>query len=112
MNLVLGVMYFLIGQTIVWFATNAQFFNDWASRKPWILTIIAAPVTYLFIIATKQCASYFDGAIWPGRFIGFGTGMIAFTLLTYFVMGESVSSKTIISLIISVVLVYIQIFWK
>lgn len=112
MNLVLGLIYFLVGQTVVWFTTNAQFYNKWAEDKPIIMTMIAAPVTYLFILGTKHCALHFDGMLWPGRFIGFAMGMIAFTILTSSIMGESVNVKTVISLILAVILVCIQIFWK
>ena len=112
MNLALGLIYFLVGQTVVWFTTNAQFYNKWAEDKPIIMTMIAAPVTYLFILGTKHCAVHFDGMLWPGRFIGFAMGMIAFTILTSSIMGESVNVKTVISLILAVILVCIQIFWK
>lgn len=112
MNLALGLIYFLVGQTVVWFTTNAQFYNKWAEDKPIIMTMIAAPVTYLFILGTKHCALHFDGMLWPGRFIGFAMGMIAFTILTSSIMGESVNVKTVISLILAVILVCIQIFWK
>ena len=112
MNLVIGLVYFLIGQIIVWFATNAQFFNELAARRPLMLTVLAAPVTYLFIIGTKHCALHFDGMLWPGRFIGFAMGMIAFTVLTYWIMDEPVNIKTFISLVLATALVCIQIFWK
>ena len=112
MNLALGLLYFFIGQIVVWFTTNAQFFSKWASEKPIIMTMIAAPVTYLFILGTKYCALHFNGMLWPGRFIGFAMGMVAFTMLTYWVMEEPVNAKTFISLALATALVCIQIFWK
>jgi hypothetical protein len=39
-------------------------------------------------------------------------GMVAFTMLTYWVMDEAINIKTIISLVLAVILVCIQIFWK
>ena len=112
MNFAIGLFYFLVGQTIIWFATNAQFLSKWAADKPWLMTLIAAPVTYLFIIATRYCAQHFDGQLWPGRFIGFATGMIVFAILTTYLMKEGFGAKTIISLILATTLVCIQIFWK
>ena len=112
MNFAIGLFYFLIGQIVIWFATNAQFLSKWASDKPWAMTLIAAPVTYIYIIATKYCADHFDGLLWPGRFIGFATGMIVFAILTTFLMKEEFSAKTVISLILATTLVCIQIFWK
>ena len=53
-----------------------------------------------------------DGMLWPGRLISFGGGIIVFTVLTYIIMGESITLKTIISLILACILVSIQVFWK
>lgn len=111
-NLLLGIALFFIGQTVIWFSTNAQFLTEWAERKAWLMTLIAAPVTYLFIKATKYCATYFDGMVWPGRFIGFAAGMIIFALLTSYLMKEPISIKTIVSLMLATILVCIQVFWK
>ena len=112
MNLALGVALFFIGQTIIWFVTNAQFLNEWYADRPWLMTLIAAPVTYLFIIATKYCADHFNGMIWPGRLIGFAMGMIIFTLLTSYLMKEPFTAKVAISLTLATMLVCIQVFWK
>tara|TARA_R110001592_G_scaffold158580_2_gene389715 strand:+ start:11720 stop:12058 length:339 start_codon:yes stop_codon:yes gene_type:complete len=112
MNLFYGALFFLLGQLVIWFTTNAQFMNEWAASRPWIMTLIAAPVTYLFILATKYCAEYFDGLLWPGRFIGFATGMIVFALMTTYLMKEPFAAKSIISLALATILVCVQIFWK
>jgi hypothetical protein len=66
----------------------------------------------MFIIATRYIAEYYDGQLWPGRFIGFAMGMVSFGLLTYFIMDEPLNQKTIISLSLSVLLIYVQLFWK
>lgn len=112
MNLVLGLLFFFVGQTVIWFVTNAQFLNEWSANRPWVMTLIAMPVTYLFILATKYLADYFNGAIWPGRLIGFATGMIIFTLLTSYLMKEPFTAKIAISLTLATMLVCIQVFWK
>ena len=61
---------------------------------------------------TTFVVEYFNGSLWPGRFIGFGTGMIVFSILTYLIMGEGITVKTLISLILATTLVAIQILWK
>lgn len=66
----------------------------------------------MFIKATGFVVNHFDGLLWPGRFIGFASGMICFAALSYLVMGEGISLKTGISLILTILLVYIQVFWK
>ena len=48
----------------------------------------------MFIYATTYVVEFFNGSLWPGRFIGFGMGMIAFSILTYVIMGEGITTKT------------------
>ena len=48
--------------------------------------IFGAPISLAFIIGTKYIVEYFDGALWPGRLIGFGVGSMSFAVLTYFYM--------------------------
>jgi hypothetical protein len=38
--------------------------------------------------------------------------MIVFALLSYFIMGEGISAKTAVSLVLATTLVLIQILWK
>lgn len=56
--------------------------------------------------------TYFEGTLWENRLLGFGMGMISFSLLTYIFMGEGITLKTGVSLILATSLVLIQLFWK
>jgi hypothetical protein len=112
-KLLIAMLLFTFGQTLIWFQTNGQFKWKWFSENPfWIACIFAVPISYAFIIATKYVVGYFDGQLWPGRFIGFATGMVAFAVLTSVYMNEGINSKTAISLVLATALVSIQIFWK
>ena len=55
---------------------------------------------------------HFDGALWPGRFIGFACGMVTFAILTNVYMNEGINAKTALSLVLASSLVLIQILWK
>jgi hypothetical protein len=113
MNLLIGILLSLLGQTLIWFQTNGQFVWEWFRKNPIILSVaFGGIISYLFILGTKYLALHFDGLLWPVRFIGFGSGMVVFSILTWYFMGEGISAKTIISLILSFSLVAIQIFWK
>jgi uncharacterized protein with PQ loop repeat len=57
-------------------------------------------------------AEYYDGQLWPGRFIGFAMGMISFSVLTYLIMDEPLNAKTIICLLLSLIIICVQLFWK
>jgi hypothetical protein len=112
-NLIYGILLFLLGQSMIWFQTNGQFVWPWFKKNPIFIALIGGTtISYMFIIATNLVAEYYGGEIWPGRFLGFATGMVAFSVLTYIIMGEPLTTKTVVSLLISLLLVCIQIFWK
>ena len=112
-KLLLGTLLFFFGQILIWYQTNGQFKWEWCAKNPFGMALIfSIPISFAFIIATKYVVGYFDGQLWPGRFLGFATGMISFAILTYFYMGEAITPKTAVSLILAVTLVSIQIFWK
>lgn len=69
-------------------------------------------ISYLFINGTRYMVTYFEGTLWENRLLGFGMGMISFSLLTYIFMGEGITLKTGVSLILATSLVLIQLFWK
>ena len=111
MKLLAAMGLFLIGQTLIWFQTNGQFINKWAKDHPfWMACIFAIPISYAFIHATRLVVEYYDGLLWPGRLIGFACGMIAFYVLTYYIMGEGLTMKTALTLVLASVIILIQVF--
>ena len=103
---------FLTVQSAVWFQTNGQFVWSWFKDHPFILSLFGIPISLGYIWATKFAFTAFDGTLWPGRLIGFAMGIISFTILTNYYMGEGISTKVIVSLILAITLVLIQVFWK
>ena len=111
-NIISAIILFTIGQAMIWFQTNGQFVWPWAKENPILMALIGFPISYILIIATKYVVAGFDGLLWPGRLVGFGTGMIVMAILTYCYMGEGITTKTLISLVLATTLVFIQVFWK
>ena len=112
-NLIIGMVLFFIGQALIWIQTNGQFV--WKSFKEnpfWLAVGFGTLISYILIYATRFTVDYFEGLLWPGRFIAFGMGIISFAFLTWALLGEGLTTKTAISLCISIVLIIIQIFWK
>ena len=72
----------LLGHILAWFHMQAQFKWTWASNTWWIAIGV--------------------------RPIGFGMATIVFTFLTWLVLHELPDTRTIISLILSVVIILIQ----
>jgi hypothetical protein len=98
---------------MIWIQTNGQFVWPWFKKNPIIVSItFGSVISYILIYATRFVVEHFDGLLWPSRFIGFSTGILSFSILTYMFLGEGINTKTAVSLILALSLVAIQLFWK
>ena len=110
--LILCISLFLLVQTITWFQLNGQFFSSRFRNNVFLLCLVGIPISWLYIEATKMGFIAFEGLIWPGRLLGFATGIFTFALCANIFMGEGLNTKTLVSLILATVLTLIQVFWK
>ena len=110
--LIISFILIFLAQILAYFQTQGQFFLTWAKEHPLIMSITGIPISILLIYFTKYCSMAFDGQVWPGRLIGFAVGAIVFALLSYFIMNEPFSTKTITCLFLAGGILGIQIFWK
>jgi len=112
-NLIYALIFFTIGQSIIWIQSNGQFLWPWWKNNPIIISFTLGGIaSYVFIKATYHTYTYFNGSLWPGRFIGFSIGMLIFAILTWLFMHEGINTKTVISLLLATGLIAVQIFWK
>ena len=112
-KLVLAVIFFLIGNVLIWFQTNGQFIWKWFDKNPILLSVFfGSIISYVFIYATKYCYEYFDGLLWSIKFVGFAIGVLTYAGLTYYFMGEGINMKTFICLVLAVFIICIQVFLK
>ena len=109
---IIGVGIFLFVHVLTWFQLNRQFFSEWFKNNNFILALFGIPISYLYIAGTKYCYQGFDGLIWPGRLLGFAMGMLTFAVCANVFLGEGLTPKTIVSLILATALTCIQVFWK
>ena len=113
MKLVYGFLLFILGQGLIWIQTNGQFLWPWFKKNPWPIAIgFGSIISYILIYATRYVVEHFDGLLWPGRFIGFASGMVIFAALTYLFLGEGITTKTMISLGLAFALICVQLFVK
>lgn len=112
-NLLIGISLYVLGQTLIWIQTNGQFVWPWFKKNPLIIAFIGGTlISYILIKATEYTAVYYDGLIWPGRFLGFSIGVLIFGYMTWHFLGEGLTTKTMISLILAVIIIAVQLFWK
>jgi len=107
------VIYFIlvvfIAQAVTWFQLNLQFINPKFKDNYWLL-LTGIPITWLFLKATKLGVDAFNGQMWPQRLISFATGILIFTAMTHFIIGENLTIKNAICLALAVLIVFIQVF--
>ena len=76
-----------------------------------MMMFLGLPISLILIKSTKAFNEIFD-ANWPGRLIGFGVGVIIFTIMSWIVFREHPTPKTITCLALAFTIITLQIFWK
>jgi len=112
MNIFYGVLYGVIAQILTFLQLQGNIKYGWFQKYPIIMLASAIPISYLFIKSVEYFVAAYNGQIWPSRLIGFGIGVIIFTLMSKMLFGEPFTTKTAICLALGTAIVLIQILWK
>ena len=112
MNYVIAILYGLVAQIITFLQLQGPYRYDVLRNHPVPVLLMAVPIAWLFTKSTHYFYIASEGQLWPGRLIGFGIGMIVFSLMSYALFKEPMTMKTIVTLILSVLIVCLQVFWK
>jgi len=110
--ILISLFWFFVAHIAVWFQLNGQFKWDWFKNNEWVLALAGVPISFLYLWGTKYAVNGFDGLLWPGRFVGFGVGMVVYAIFTGYFFNEGITPKTAISLGLAVLLISVQLFWK
>ena len=110
--LIQGFLLFLLAHVITWFQLNGQFKWEWFRENEWILALFGIPISFLYIWGTRYTVEGFDGLLWPTRFVGFGAGIIIYSILVSYFFNEGISLKTLVSLLLAITLICVQVLWK
>ena len=110
--LILCIILFLFVQVITWFQLNGQFLYKSFQKHEWVVAAAGVILSFFYIWGTKYTVEAFSGLLWPGRFIGFGVGMVIYAIMVSYFFNEGINLKTMTSLILATGLVCVQVFWK
>jgi hypothetical protein len=112
-NIVVIIALFVIGNILAWFQSNSQFLWEWWYERP-VTTILiySIPTGFAFYYGWRFAVESFEGSLWAARMFGFGIATIIFGIMSYLFKGEGVTVKTAVCLALSVVIIFIQVFWK
>tara|TARA_Y100001938_G_C8016776_1_gene393028 strand:+ start:62 stop:424 length:363 start_codon:yes stop_codon:yes gene_type:complete len=113
-NLALGFLAFFVAHVLTFYQLNGQFLKstDWFRKNEIIVAAFGIILSFFYIWGTKYTVYGMDGLLWPARFIGFGIGMIIYAIMVNYHFDEGINVKTWVSLVLSLLLIVIQVFWK
>jgi len=107
--IIISIIAFVFANILVWYQLNSQLVWDWAkgSKSMWTMSLFGIPISLLFWLATKWGYMGF-GNLWAVRWLTFGSSMLVFPLMTYFYLGEVITLKTLISIILALIIMILQ----
>ena len=114
--IVISILAFILGNILIWYQLNSQLVWDWArgSKSMWIMSLLGIPISLLMWLCTKWGYLGF-GSLWAVRWmafgssiLGFATSMITFPIMTYFYLGETITLKTLVSIILAIIIMLLQ----
>ena len=111
-NLLYGMLFFLLAHICAFLQLNGQFKWEWFTKYEWVIALCGVPMSFFYIWGTKYTVEGMDGLLWPSRFIGFGIGIVIYAVMVNYFFNEGFSVKTIISILLAIILICIQAFWK
>ena len=107
-----AVALFLTAHVLGFFQLNLKFiYPELSSKALYIACAFSLPMTLLFYYGWTYSMESSSSA-WTSRFISFGVSYLVFPILTSIFLGEGFfDAKTIICIILSMLILYIQLFY-
>jgi multidrug transporter EmrE-like cation transporter len=112
MNIIWGILWGLTAQIITFIQLQGQLKYDFLKQNTWFTVLMGIPISFMFMQSVKNFVAGFNGQIWPSRLIGFGIGVIVFTLMSEILFKEPFTTKTGVCLFLGICIIAIQVFWK
>jgi hypothetical protein len=112
MALLIGMLLMLLAQILTFYQLQGQLKYQWFKDNYWVIVLMGIPISMMYMESVRQIINYYGGLLWPSRLIGFGIGVVVFAILSQLLFGENLTTKTMVCLILSGVIILIQIFWK
>ena len=112
MKILIGVLWGIAAQTVTFIQLQGQLKFEWMKQNAWFTVLMGIPISFMFMQSVKCFVEGFGGQIWPSRLIGFGIGVIIFTIMSEIMFKEPFTTKTGICLTLGLLIILTQLFWK
>lgn len=105
--ILLGFIVTVIAQLGAWVQHNLQFKYPKLDETFWGWYVLAIPLTYVFVLATKYNVLGF-GSIWGARFVGFAIGMMVYAIMIQIYFKEPFTYKIALQLFLCFAIIFVQ----
>ena len=112
MALLIGMLLMLLAQILTFYQLQGQLKYQCFKDNYWVIVLMGIPISMMYMESVRQIITHYGGLLWPSRLIGFGIGVVVFAILSQLLLGENLTTKTMVCLILSGVIILIQTFWK
>jgi len=111
MKLAIALVLCTVAQIVSFIQLQGQMAWKFPRENPYLMMLLGLPISLVFIKTTRIFSEHFE-ANWPGRILGFGVGVIVFTIMSWLIFRELPTPRTLICLVLAFTIVLLQIFWK
>jgi multidrug transporter EmrE-like cation transporter len=112
MNIFWGILWGIMAQALTFLQLQGQLKYEWMKQYTWVVVLMGIPISFMFMQSVKNFVLAFGGEIWPSRLLGFGIGVIIFTIMSELMFKEPFTMKTGICLFLGLLIILTQLFWK
>ena len=108
-EIIFCILIFFFNNIIIWFQLNSQLVWDWAKgpKSMWIMSLMGIPISLMFWWATKIGYNGFN-SLWQVRLLGFAMSMVTFPVMTWLYLGEVITIKIGISILLAIIIMILQ----
>ena len=101
------IIILFLANIVIWFQLNSQLKWDWFKDNYLLMSILGMPISYALLHSTKYGYMGF-GELWPIRLLGFAVGLMTFPVITWIMLGEGITIKTGISIVLAGIIMLLQ----
>ena len=112
MHIIYGILWGIVAQVVTYIQLQGQLKFEWLKQNMWFGVLMGIPISFMFMQSVKNFVLAFGGEIWPSRLLGFGIGVIIFTIMSELMFREPFTLKTGVCLGLGTLIILVQLFWK